>query len=195
MLLHLIPQMFACRNNEPECSIIDFRCPELGLCLRGGIEIVARRPYPNKNYLVACRKVGRKAMDGFLIETTERVREFRTITRWSVGAERIVNHHVQYFVLDDDLDAITEKMVLWYAMSPSLGGFSLRWPGVAEDWTPAAAQPRMELISRERDGHYTDSLDDMGNIIERIEIFRLLTVERERVLYSSKSELYDRQVE
>lgn len=101
MLLHLVPRLFACRVNEPECALIDFHCPALGLKLRNGIELVARRPYPNKHYLVACRKLGQKAMNGFLVETTERVREFTTLTRWAVGADRIVNHQVQYFVLDE----------------------------------------------------------------------------------------------
>ena len=180
MLLHLVPRLFACRVNEPECALIDFHCPALGLKLR------------NKHYLVACRKVGQKAMNGFLVEATERVREFTTLTRWAVGADRIVNHQVQYFVLDDELDAITDCMVLWSAMSPSLGGFSRRWPTVANDWTPAAAQPRMELVSRDRAGHYADRLDDAGRVIERAEVFQLHTVERERVLYRSNSSIYDR---
>lgn len=137
MLLHLVPRLFACRVNEPECALIDFHCPALGLKLRNGIELVARRPYPNKHYLVACRKVGQKAMNGFLVETTERVREFTTLTRWAVGADRIVNHQVQYFVLDDELDAITDCMVLWSAMSPSLGGF----PDAGPPWPTTGHRP------------------------------------------------------
>lgn len=77
-------------------------------------------------------------------------------------------------------------------MSPSLGGFSRRWHTVANDWTPAAAQPRMELVSRDRAGHYADRLDDAGRVIERAEVFQLHTVERERVLYRSNSSIYDR---
>lgn len=192
MLLHIVPRLYASRANEPQCDLIDFHCPALGLKLRNGVELTAGRPYPNKNYLVACRKVGQKAMNGFLIETTERVREFTTLTRWAVGGDRVVNHQVQYFVLDDELDAITECMVLWHGMSPSLGGFARRWPSIAEDWTPAAAQPRMELVSRERSGHYADRVDHAGRIIERSEVFQLPTVERERVLFQSKTSLYER---
>lgn len=77
-------------------------------------------------------------------------------------------------------------------MSPSLGGFSRRWPTVAENWTPAAAQPRMELVSRERAGHYADRLDAAGRVLERAEVFQVHTVERERVLFNSKSDIYDR---
>lgn len=192
MLLHIIPRLYVAEPDAPQCDLIDFHCPDFGLKLRNGIELVARRPYPNKRYQVACRKVGQKAINGFLIETPERVREFTTLTRWAVGGDRVVNHQVQYFVLDDELDAITDCMVLWHAMSPSLGGFSRRWPAVAEEWTPAAAQPRMELVSRDRAGHYADRLDAAGRIVERAEAFQVHTVERERVLYKSKSDLYDR---
>nr|AGH89370.1 hypothetical protein [uncultured bacterium] len=192
MLLHIIPRLYVSEPAAPQCDLIDFHCPALGLKLRNGIELVARRPYPNKRYQVACRKVGQKAMNGFLIETTERVREFTTLTRWAVGGERVINHQVQYFVLDDELDAITDCMVLWNAMSPSLGGFSRRWPSIAEDWTPAAAQPRMELVSRERAGTYADRHDEAGRIVERAEVFQVHTVERERVLYAHKADIYSR---
>ena len=193
MLLHFVPRLLADRFGDPECTLIDFQCPALKLNLRNDIELVARRPYLNKNYLVACRKIGQRAMNGFLVETTERVREFTTLTRWAVGTDRIITHQVQYFVLDDDLDAITDYMLLWYAQSPSLGGFSSRVPAVAKDWTPATAQPRMELFSSDRGaGHYVDRLDDAGRVIERSEVFQLHTVERERVLYGKKSSLYDR---
>lgn len=191
MLLHLIPRMFACRVNEPECTLIEFNCPELELKLHSGVELVARHPYPNRHYLVACRKIGQKAMNGFLVETNRHVHEFTTITRWAVGADRVVSHQVQYFVLDDELGAITEYMVLWNAMQTRLGTFARRWPTATNDWTPAAAQPRMELISRDRAGYYADRLDDAGRIIERTEVLQLHTVERERVLQPSGS-IYER---
>lgn len=192
MLLHIIPRLYVAEPDAPQCDLIDFHCPDLGLKLRSGIELVARRPYPNKRYQVACRKVGQKAMQGILIETAGRVREFTTLTRWAVGGDRVVNHQVQYFVIDDDFDAVTDSMVLWSGMSPSLGGWSRRWPSVAENWTPAAAQPRMELVSRERSGHYADRLDAAGRVVERSEVYQVPTVERERVLFRSKSDIYDR---
>lgn len=192
MLLHLIPRMYAYRQSEPECSLIDFECPDLGLMLRNGHELVARRPYPNKNYLVACRKIGQKAIDGILIETPARMQQFSTITRWAVGAERVVSHKIRYEILDSEMDAITGNMVLWHSMSPGLGGFANRWPTEAQNWTPASSQPRMELVPRERDGNFTDSLDALGRVTERSEVFQLRTVERERVLYRSECDLYSR---
>lgn len=192
MLLHIIPRLYASKENEPKCALIDLYCPELNLRLRDGIELVARRPYPNKNYLVACRKMGHKAMEGLLIETQERIRTLSTVTRWVVGEERIVHHRVQYSVLDDELDAITDSMVLWSAMAPELGGFPDRRPVASKDWTPAQAQPRMELVSRERDGCYSDTLDSTGRIMERTETWHVPTVERERVLYGGQTSLFAR---
>lgn len=66
MLIHLIPNILADRSHVP-CSLVDLTSPELGLNLIGGKELTARRPYPNKHYLVACRKVGQKAVNGFLV--------------------------------------------------------------------------------------------------------------------------------
>lgn len=178
MLLHIVPRLY---TTEPHCDLIDFHCPALGLKLRNGIELVARRPYPNKRYMVACRKIGQKAVNGFMVETTERLREFTAITRWAVGGERVVNHQVQYFVLDDEFDAVSEDMGLWFATCEGLGSWSDRWPEVAKNWTPAAAQPRMELVSKQRDGHYADRHDEFGQIVERAEVFQMRTIERERI--------------
>jgi len=186
MLFHFVPRLLV-YPGEPECTLIDFSCPRLGLELRDGIELTARRPYPNKRYLVACRKMGQKAMNGFLVESQDRVDVFTTVTRWAVGADRIIHHYVQYSVIDAELDAVTEDMSLWSAMSHGMGGFPDRWPANAQAWTPAAAQPRMELIPRNRQGSYTDSLDADGRISRRTEVFNLHTVERERVLHSSYS--------
>lgn len=189
MLLHIVPRLYTA---EPHCDLIDFHCPALGLKLRNGIELVARRPYPNKRYMVACRKVGQKAVNGFMVETTERLREFTAITRWAVGGERVVNHQVQYFVLDDEFDAVSEDMGLWFATCEGLGSWSDRWPEVAKNWTPAAAQPRMELVSKERDGHYADRHDEFGQIVERSEVFQMRTIERERIEQRASLILSDR---
>jgi len=192
VLLHIIPRLYASSEDEPKCALLDFHCPELDLRLRDGIELVARRPYPNKNFLVACRKMGHKAMEGLLIETKGRIHSFSTVTRWAVGDERIAHHRVQYSILDGELDAITDSMVLWSAMATGLGGFSNRRPATAKDWTPAQAQPRMELVSRERGGCYSDTLDSAGRIVERAETWRVPTVERERVLYGGEASFFAR---
>lgn len=124
--------MFAYRDTEP-CKLIDVSSDELGVMLKGGEHLTARRPYPNKNYLVACRKVGQKAMQGILIKTPTPVREFNVVTRWAIAASYIATHRVLYIVLDDDFDAISENMVLWYAMNGGHGAWKSRWPDRYKD--------------------------------------------------------------
>lgn len=182
MLIHLVPRMFACPVTESLCELYDFESPELGLKLSGDQDLIGRRPFPNKKYLVANRRVGRKAMNGFLIETKAPIRNFTTITRWNViDRESVVSHRVTYRILDDEMDAITEDMTYWYAMSKALGGYAARWPEGRKS-TPAQHQPSMELISRERSRRIVDSCDLDGLVMERAEEFVMHTVERERIV-------------
>ena len=180
--------MFACPVTEPLCELYDFESPELGLKLSGEKDLVGRRPFPNKKYLVANRRVGRKAMNGFLIETKDSIQTFTTITRWNVSdREAVVTHRVTYRVLDDEMDAITEDMTYWYAMSKALGGYASRWPEGFEG-KPAQYQPRMELFSRENSRHIVDSCDFDGLVMERVEEFVMHTVERERIVNRGRRE-------
>lgn len=184
MLIHLMPQIFSDRTNEP-CSLVDLTCRELGLNLKGGKDLVGRRPYPNKNFLVACRNVGRKAMDGFLVETQNFAQEFTVVTRWAVAASHIATHRVRYIVTDGDFDTVTEDMPLWGNLHPSRGGFKSRYPIDCTYGSPVESQPRMEVLNRiKRVGEFTDTLDEDGFLIERSEVFRLPTLERERLIVS-----------
>lgn len=183
MLIHLVPQMYACRFNAPQCSLIDIESPELGIKLKAGVDIIARRPYPNKNYLVACRKAGQKAIDGLFVQTKAPLNQFNIITRWAVDAEHVVTHKVCYLILDDELDAVSTDMTMWYAMCESLGGWGSRWPKTVYcgEHAPVALQPRMELVPSKRAGEYTD-LMDRNVLVERSEVFRVPTIESERLL-------------
>ena len=64
MLLHLSPTLC---NEGQAVALVDVHVLPFGLRLVGGVDVVARRPYPNKTYHVACRKVGRKAVRGILL--------------------------------------------------------------------------------------------------------------------------------
>lgn len=59
MLIHISPQFLTCEASGNDCEIVDLTIPELDLSLKGGSDIVSRRPFPNKRYVVASRKVGR----------------------------------------------------------------------------------------------------------------------------------------
>lgn len=187
MLIHLTPRMFACRHTE-HCTLIDWASVELSLTLKGDKDLIARRPYSNKNYLVACRKVGLKAMNGILIETPQPVREFTAVTRWAIAANHIATHRVRYIVLDNEYDALSENMILWYGMSEYLGGWKSRWPELPEGSTPANTQPRMEVAPQaKKRGEVIDVIDAHGLLIERTELFRLHTIERDRLLNIKES--------
>lgn len=83
MLLHFCPRLFSPFKNV---AIIDLQIDPIGIRLAGGIHLATRRPFPNKHFAVACRKEGRKAMNGILIETSMPVEEMHYTARWAVEA-------------------------------------------------------------------------------------------------------------
>jgi len=182
MLIHATPRFFTCEQSGPNVELIDLRINEIGVFLQGGKDLTTRRPYPNKRYVVACRKSGQKAIDGILFETGGTVPSFTVETRWAIHAEFIATHRVRYVVLDDDYDAVTDNMVLWYAMSEGLGGWRSRWPEAHKDSVPASAQPRMQLSTEpQRTSPVTVRMTGPQSY-ERVETFSVPTVERERLL-------------
>lgn len=190
MLLHVTPRLLGA---PLRCELIDVLVPELGLTLQAGRDVTARQPYPNRHYQVACRQVGRKAIAGLFLETPDRIEAVNVITRWAIEGSLVATHRVRYELIDHDFDAATDNMTLWYAMSSGLGGWRSRWPAFAEGWTPANAQPRMDVLRGRREGshgEFTDTVGRTGVITERRETFRMPTVERERLL--QRTSLTDR---
>lgn len=184
MLIHLIPAIVADRTNVP-CSLVDITCRGLGLNLVGGKDLTARRPYPNKNYLVACRKIGQKAVNGLLVETEHLIRDFTVVTRWSVAASHIATHSVRYILADVEFDTVTQEMMLWAGTHPSQGDYKSRYPIDGVYGSPLESQPKMEAFKRiKRVGEITDRLDKNGAVIERAEVFYIPTVERDRLSVS-----------
>jgi hypothetical protein len=181
MLIHVIPRILLARDPRAQCSLIDFRCAELDLVLREGADLTVGRPYPNKTYLVARRKLGRRAVDGILIETADFVSEFTTVTRWAVNGDRVLTHEVQHILLDQDHDAATESMILWYASGHAGREFPGRWPEHVNYGPPVSTQPLMDLRSSERHGKYEDTVDASGWLTRRRETFVMHSVERDRI--------------
>lgn len=181
MLIHITPQIRRppIPGFDLECRLVDLAIPEFGLALKEGSDLLTRKPYPNKNYFVACRR-GRRAVSGLFLETPEPVRQFTTVTRWSLAAEVLVTHRVRYIVLDDDFDAATDNMVHWFAFRD----FQSRLPPFARDWAPVKAQPCMDVLRghSERVGDVVDVTTRSGLIEEREETFRMPTVERRRLI-------------
>lgn len=114
MLLHLHPRLF---SDFADVELVDLSIDPLRLKLRGGVDLMTRRPLPNKHYAVACRRQGRKAINGIFIDTDKPVTEFLYTARWAIHADFICTHKVHYQLLDAEFDAASDSMVLWYAYS------------------------------------------------------------------------------
>jgi hypothetical protein len=180
MLIHIRPRLFSPFRNV---ELIDLKIESLGLDLRGGTDLVARRPYPNKRYAVGCRKKGLKAIDGILIETARPVDEFCCVARWAIESEFSVTHQVRYSLLDHDFDAASDDMVLWYACCSELGGWPDRRPEKSRSTPPVMTEPRMEVVENPVYGlAHQDILDPKsGYITFRRQSFAMPTLERQRV--------------
>lgn len=182
MLIHISPQFLTCEASGNNCEIVDLTIPELDLALKGGVDIVSRRPFPNKRYVVASRKVGRRAMRGLLIEAPNHIRSFTAHARWAVDAEVIVHHKVKYLIEDTDFDAVSDYMVLWYKYQQEGVDYAARFIDPKPGSTPANTQPRFDLRpTASRMGDIQDRIEN-GIIVERVETFRLPTIESQRIL-------------
>ncbi|MEQ9530603.1 MAG: DUF6012 family protein [Haliea sp.] len=199
MLIHLTPKLFINpRHIDPQhdisCELLDIQCPELGLCLHGGEDVVACRPYPNKGYHVARRKVGRKAVNGLLVQTNEFLSAFTLTTRWNVCGDpdqgnraQVLTHRVHYTVLDDEHEAVSDCMLLWYGRDWGDRHWPSRWPADMKG-PPVRWEPRMDLVPGcRRQIPHRDFMDKrrlgplVGFIREREETFAVPTLEPERL--------------
>ena len=183
MLIHLVPRLYNKAANV-QVELLDVTIPELGLVLRGGKDIVARRPYPNKRFLVACRKVGSKAMTGLLIEAPARLGRYTSIIRWALEAELVIKHEVEHVVIDNDFEAVSEEMVFWYGYR----GFANRWPDdLYPNSAPVHVQPRMDLFDPEKWGgartgaEFKDEITTNGVVLNRRERFQMPTIDPARL--------------
>lgn len=183
MLIHLSPRLYVGGVPPDLCALLDLRIDALDLHLRNGKELVVRKPYPNKDYLVACRKTGQKAINGIFVESPESLSSFTLVARWAMGAETVATHQVQYVVLDTDFDAVTDNMMLWNGLIGDSQDFQSRLPEELVGCAPVKWQPRMDLHPElGRAGEVVDTISEEGIITERKEVFSLPTVERERLL-------------
>ena len=146
MILHISPKLFALPGVSQLATLIDLSVEPFGLYLRGGVDLDTRHPFPNKRIVVACRKAGRKAVNGLLIQVPT-VTEFEYIARWAIDASFVSTHRVRHRLLDKDFDATSDDMSMWDGMSNNKGDltYESRWPAWAEDFAPCDAEPMMEV--------------------------------------------------
>lgn len=185
MLIHLVPKMFFKYSNR--ISIESLEIPKLNLFLSSN-DLVARKPFPNKQYYVACRRQGKKAIKGILIETNTHLDEFQVITKWAIEGENTVEHVVNYKIIDKDFTMMSDDFILMYASdSDVLGHFSSRWNTENEDFSPASGQPYMEFVDsikkgEQFEGRVVDTLVFLNKIAKREEFISLPTIEVERFI-------------
>ena len=162
-LIHLIPSCF-CDCGFP-ITLVDFTVPEFSLHLTEGCQIVARRPYPNKGYLVVNAISDRAAKNGIYIKTSAKQKVFTTVTRWAIGAEKVVSHRVQYEILDDRYNAASADPVIWYGWSK----WGSRWPRSVPKEAPVKIRPSLKV--------YAD-----GTCSPLSQIFKMPSLQIKRVL-------------
>lgn len=184
MLIHITPRFYT-GNYAIPVQLVDVTIEPLGLVLRDGVDLAMRQPFPNKRIYVACRKVGRKGVNGLLIDTgAVRINEFEVVTRWAVFADDVVTHRVKHVVLDEEFEAVSTDMVFWRAMCESLGGWESRMPAMPANASPASHMPSMAIMPEDggrRTGDVVDKLNRAGIITERREVFSLPTIQPGRL--------------
>lgn len=184
-LLHLVPRFF---GTFTAVELVDLTIEPTGLTLRGGRDLATRKPYPNKRYSIACRKRGQRAIEGIFVMMGAPVESLDYTARWSVDAEVVVTHRVQYRLLDREFDAASDDKMLWHACSASLGGWASRWPEPRDAESPCSTAPVMVAhvsdAAHFREGAAGDSaqhqLAEGGLVVERRQRFDMPTLERGR---------------
>lgn len=108
MFLHLVPKIFHPMGNL--CTLDSVSIPELSLRLTDN-ELVAMRPYPNKQYLVGMLK-GRRALNGFLVKSPRALEEFIMVSVWNIEGFGKKTHTLKTFVEDTDYDMVSHDVLL-----------------------------------------------------------------------------------
>jgi hypothetical protein len=180
MLFHFRPRLLSPFRNV---ALIDLEIEALDVHLVGGVDLATRRPYPNKRYVVACRKQGQKAIDGILLEIAKNIKELCYTARWAIEAEFCATHRVDYKLLDQEFDAASDNMILWHACSGELGNWTNRIPPRAKSDIPMVTEPIMEVLGCDVDGRRArKDFIECGMIISRHQLFEMPTIERERII-------------
>lgn len=181
--MHIIPKIVN-SYSDVDIRLVDIHIPELDLTLREGIELTVRKPYPNKTHHVACRKVGSKAINGLLIRTDVSLDKFTVITRWSLDDERIVTHVVNYTLLDNDYNCISDDPLNWTGTGD--GTFEDRFPKHLANYSPLEIQVAMQVLLDGGNTFKKSSFDDEfeeGVLVKREEHVRLHTIRSDRLLH------------
>ncbi len=179
MLIHITPRIYLPLYDVAPPELVDVHVPSFGIRLRGGRDVVTGTPCPNKGHFVGARTPDGL---GLIFETADHVFRFTAFSRWAINAEHVVTHVVHYFVLDRDMDSVSDQMSLWYRFDD----WDFRVPVRSHADIPVLAEPRMDFLpecitNAGRQGEVSDLYDENGYIVRRTENFYLPTIERGRL--------------
>jgi hypothetical protein len=185
MLLHVLPRIYN-EYADFKIALIDVTIPELNVKLRGGHELTVGRPYNNKNYLVAYRNGGRKALNGFVVSTEEKLTSFSVITRWAVNAHNVITHTAIHPILDSDFELVSQDAMLMHRFSQTHAtNFLSRFPeGQLYNYSPLELTPAMRFLKSSCVKSVLPFVKDELNgdfVMKRTETLPLPTLEKERL--------------
>lgn len=191
MLIHITPRIYI-PSAVKSCVITGLKIEQLGVSFSAE-QIATRKPYLNKRFHVACRRNNRRATQGLLFSVGAAPREFTVECEWLINGSACAKHSVEYKILDDEMDAVSDNMLLWYADAGRK--YKLRWPHWAQSMSPMEAMPRMEFMAgslplqphRKQPQHRSD-LVESGRLISRQEVFGMHTLEKDRLFNLSYSD-------
>jgi hypothetical protein len=185
MLIHITPRMYI-PHRVASCELASLNIKEFGLKLTEK-DLMARKPYPNKRFWVACRRKGQRAISGILLTTDLPVTSFTVEAHWVIdGHQQPFTHVTNYRVLDSAHELVSDNMLLWYSFESRGEEWESRWAPAYKHLSPAQASPKMEIFPRQRgadpaEKHRRDTLGVEGFIEQRSEDFQMLTLEPERL--------------
>ncbi|MDS1820758.1 DUF6012 family protein [Vibrio parahaemolyticus] len=197
MLYHITPQIRCSKYGNIAIELLDITIPELDLNLKEGSDVVVRKPYPNKNYLVACRKIGKKAIDGILINSEVKLSEYTVITRWVLNRELVISHVVKNRVLDDEHELVSDNMCNLYGTTIDNKNYPHRFPQwfLDANVSPLQANTCMDIDSQVIEGYLcgderTSMLGNQKVILSRVQCRDLPTVSLEQVIRGGLSDRF-----
>lgn len=158
MLIHITPRIYLpvrAAKVITECRLLSLSIDALGVNLRGS-DLVTRKPYLNKRYWVGSRHIGRASISGVLLDTTKELGDFTTVARWSINETDVTTHTTHYSVIDNDLQVVSDNVLLWNSFRTGHGYLPDRRPSSEEGGDQR--QPLMEYFSPT----YHKAIDEIG---------------------------------
>ncbi|PUA41494.1 quorum threshold expression element, QteE [Pseudomonas protegens] len=181
MLIHICPRLSVPAGPNFPCTLVDIRIKEFNLLLVGGHDVVARQPFPNKRYHVACRRQGQQAVNGLLVYVDGHVPFFTVVTRWSIGSEVLLRHQVDYVVLDDEFEAVTDYVMLWADLTQLCAGMET-WTSRVPDFFSKPLGLSSPVMMFDEQSLVGQRVPGQALQLEYCETFRMPTVEPGRLI-------------